>query len=217
MLNTKEEIKDWLDSRLIKKYIINDNLTVDVDGNVDLSHSHLDTIPIKFNIVLGDFSCGWNKLTSLEGCPINIKGNFYCGYNKLTNLEFCPKVGINNFGCAHNNLTSLKGCPNIVRGSFFCENNNLISLQGCPEQIGDSFYCMDNPLTDIENFPNMIKNNIMVDADIWFKGKNVKNCIPFNEFIIANKLVIAEIELLNLNSKNYIEHLDNKTIKKHKI
>ena len=38
--------------------------------------------------MIGDnFQCTTNKLTSLEGAPIDIGGDFNCGYNKLTSLE----------------------------------------------------------------------------------------------------------------------------------
>lgn len=37
MLKTKEEIIEWLDEYRIEKYIINDDLTVDAEGLLDLT------------------------------------------------------------------------------------------------------------------------------------------------------------------------------------
>ena len=35
----------------------------------------------------GGFFCNNNKLTSLEGCPINVGDFFYCSYNNLSDSE----------------------------------------------------------------------------------------------------------------------------------
>ena len=53
----------------IKNYTINDDYSLDVIGNVNLNWFSLPQIPLKFNIVSGNFSCSNNKLTTLEGCP----------------------------------------------------------------------------------------------------------------------------------------------------
>jgi hypothetical protein len=57
---------------------------------------------LNVSIVDGDFDCYVNTLTSLEGCPNEVKGYFDCHHNILTTLEGCPsKVG-HDFYC-HNN------------------------------------------------------------------------------------------------------------------
>jgi hypothetical protein len=43
-LKTKGEIKNWLDCYGIKNYTINDDLTVDVNGSVDLYDKNLSSI-----------------------------------------------------------------------------------------------------------------------------------------------------------------------------
>jgi hypothetical protein len=79
----------------IENYTINDDGTIDVDGNVYLSFNDLTELPLRFNKVTGDFFCTNNQLTSLKGSPKWISGNFNCGYNNLTSLEFSPKyVGV---------------------------------------------------------------------------------------------------------------------------
>ena len=86
-IDTKESIKGWLDSMEIKYYTINDDLTVDVDSDVDICDKNLTEIPVKFNKINGNFYCFYNKLTSLKGCPTTINGNFYCSYNKLEDIN----------------------------------------------------------------------------------------------------------------------------------
>lgn len=93
---------------LIKQsWKLNSNGTYDVNGNVNLEECEQFIDPngkltIKFNKVTGNFICGINNLTSLEGCP--------------------EKVG-SDFDCSNNNLTSLKGCPKEVGGNFDCRGN----------------------------------------------------------------------------------------------
>jgi len=59
-LKTKYEIEDWLKQSKIEKYIILDNLTVNVIGNVDLANQNITEIPVKFNIINGFFNCSFN-------------------------------------------------------------------------------------------------------------------------------------------------------------
>ena len=103
-IGKRAQIIKWLDSFGIKNYTINDNLTIDVNGYVNLINQSLTCFPsfIKFNKVSGDFYCHNNQLTSLEGCPITVGRVFYCSNNQLTSLEGCLKTVGGNFYC-HNN------------------------------------------------------------------------------------------------------------------
>jgi len=60
----------------IENYIINDDLSIDVDGAVDLYNKKLEYLPLKFNYVDGNFNCARNKLKTLEGSPKTISGYF---------------------------------------------------------------------------------------------------------------------------------------------
>jgi hypothetical protein len=92
---TIDEIKNWLNKYGIKNYTINDDLTVDVDDDVNLSYKELTKIEVQFRNVGGYFYCNNNQLTSLEGCPSTVGGYFSCYNNKLTSLEGCPSsVGV---------------------------------------------------------------------------------------------------------------------------
>lgn len=132
----------------IFNYTINDDYSIDVNDDVDLSNSKLDYLPLTFGYVSGHFDCRTNRLTSLKGCPKEVGKSFYCSNNKLVNLEYCPeKIGRSLF-CEDNMLTSLDGSPVEIPEHFNCANNELSSLKGSPKIIGDSFFCYDNKLPD---------------------------------------------------------------------
>ena len=116
-------IEKWLEEMNIKNYIINNDMTIDVNDCVELRDRNIVLLPeyIKFNRV-GEFQIRRNKLTSLRGSPDYVSGFFVCDYNQLTSLKYSPKQ-CGSFSCSANLLTSLEGCPKIVRNRFWCENN----------------------------------------------------------------------------------------------
>ena len=83
---TYEETKNWLDDMDIDNYTINDDLTIDGDGDVIISDIGLKKIPVKFKSVGGDFNCGSNQLTSLKGSPDSVGKGFYCGHNPIEEI-----------------------------------------------------------------------------------------------------------------------------------
>ncbi len=164
----------------IKNYTINDDMSISVDGNVDLSYRNLKFIPIKFKEVSGHFSCRCNKLISLKNCPETV-GGFYCSHNHLTSLKYCPETVGDDFDCDNNKLTSLEGCPKEVGGYFSCSSNNLTSLEGCPESVGGYFSCINNQITNFDGLPefferyiNLYENHVY---EIYNLFKNDPRCI----------------------------------------
>jgi hypothetical protein len=133
----------------MKSYIINDDGSIDVEGDVDLSYAGLTKLPIYFNYVSGNFYCQWNELTSLEGCPKVVGGNFYCSVNQLTSLEYAPKKVVGSFYCSYNKLTSLVG-PKEVGGDFICYDNPL------PKEI------IDNPKAYLNQLNRDISLNLIL-------------------------------------------------------
>jgi hypothetical protein len=147
-LITQEEIEviDQLCSyHSIEHYTINNDGTVDVDGDVHFYMGEVfSMIPIKFNQVSGSFRCNHGGLTTLKNAPSEVGGDFSCVVNYLTSFEYCPsKVG-GDFNCEYNEITSLKHCPTDVGGTFNCCNNSLTSLEYAPKRIGGNFFCTDN-------------------------------------------------------------------------
>jgi len=144
----------------INGYTINDDYSIDVDGDVKIGigkiGGSLTKIPVRFKKVSGNFICRYNFLTSLEGCPKIVGGKFCCDDNKLTNLEGGPIHVGGSYHCSTNELTSLKGCPERINGDFYCHRNKISTLKGCPIEIVGNFICHDNLLTTLDICPEII-------------------------------------------------------------
>jgi len=108
--------------RMISLYIRNGN-----KGDLDLSNLKLTVLPdiLKDITVGGNFYCGNNNLTSLEGAPKSVGASFACSNNKLTSLQ-CAHITVGgDFYCSFNKLTSLVGAPKSVGEDFICHSNNV--------------------------------------------------------------------------------------------
>jgi hypothetical protein len=150
---TEQEIIDLCSEYKIRDYQIRDDGSIDGDGDVNLYNrlGDLKKLPLTFNEIMGDFICGENNLTTLDGCPKKVHGYFYCYENKLTSLEHSPKIVEGNFVCRDNNdITSLEGLENTyIDGElsvFDC--SRLYSLKGFPKKVG-SFDCGFTPIEPI--------------------------------------------------------------------
>ena len=97
----KTEIEAWCEEMGIKRYTINSQSEIDVDGDVYLRHSTFKELPYKFGIVTGFFTLMNNKnLTSLKNCPNEVGSSFDIdGCSQLSSLEGCPKKVHFNFWC----------------------------------------------------------------------------------------------------------------------
>jgi hypothetical protein len=113
-----ETIHDICKRYNIKNYTINPDGSIDVNGDVDLYNKGFVELPLRFNKVTGCFDCGYNNLTTLEGCPRWIGGFFYCSRNELTSLEFSPDYVGDYFECTGNDLTN-NYCDTEIGGNFY--------------------------------------------------------------------------------------------------
>ena len=96
----------------LDRYTINQDGSVDVNGDVDLSNYNLKKIPLMFNKVSGHFTMFDNKISSLKGSPKEIiGGDFTTTYNNLTTLEYGPKIVSGVYRCKFNKLVNLHGFP----------------------------------------------------------------------------------------------------------
>ena len=72
-----------------------------IDGDFDISHRDIESLKklqeLNISIITGDFDCSSNLLTSLVGCPKEVKGNFICmnnyKYFKINYIQSLCKVG----------------------------------------------------------------------------------------------------------------------------
>lgn len=116
----------------IYRYTINEDLSVDVRGSVDLLRCDLTKMPFQFGEVTGDFNCGHNILETLEGCPKRVGGSFAFGYNYIESLDWFPsQVGGDIYG-SNNKLTSFEGLPSTLNGSLLLSHNDIKSFIGFP-------------------------------------------------------------------------------------
>jgi hypothetical protein len=116
-----------------------------VEGEKDVQ---LDSFQgIKFGVVSGDFLCGRNALTSLEGAPHTVGGRFDCSRNPLTSLEGSPQWVGEDFTCYQTNITSLEGGPKRAK-NFYCSECQLTSLEGAPILVEKEFSAPDNPVPE---------------------------------------------------------------------
>jgi hypothetical protein len=96
----KQDIVAWLcyhNKRHCLNYTIHDDLTVDINGDVDLVEA--TELPFKFGKITGFFDCFNYKLASLYNCPDYVGSYFECCSNNLTSLQYCPKYIGDDFHC----------------------------------------------------------------------------------------------------------------------
>jgi hypothetical protein len=152
IFESNTEIDTICENYEIENYTINNDNSVDVNGDVSLYDEKLTSIPLNFNIVNGYFGCSNNHLTSLKGCPIRVGNGFSCHSNELTSLQYSPRyVENDNFFCGYNKIKSLQYCTELIRGYFYCSDNELTSLEYHPTVYGE-FYCQSNQINTFVNF-----------------------------------------------------------------
>ena len=146
---SKEDIDSICKKFGIKNYTINEDSTIDVDGDVDLYNKRLTKFPLKFGKVSGNFSCSFNQLTSLSGAPLSVGGGFYCFNNQLKSLEGSPLSVGGNFYCSHNQLKSLDGISRRISGGIYCYSNQLRDVKGVKDGWLGRFEVTGNPVYEI--------------------------------------------------------------------
>jgi hypothetical protein len=181
---TREEVIEVCEKYRIENYTINDDLSIDVDGDVSLKGEGLEYLPLKFNYVSGYFGCSYNDLVSLKGSPQTVGGDFNCYSSGLKTLKGSPQTVGGDFNCYSNELKSLEGSPRTINGRFSCSNNELKTLKGSPQTVGGSFYCADNELRDLEHFPE-------VSGGIYIEGNTV-NLLVYTFIKKADSFMIED-------------------------
>ncbi|MCK9477048.1 MAG: hypothetical protein M0R46_14070 [Candidatus Muirbacterium halophilum] len=183
----------------IKNYIINEDGSIDVDGDVDLYNKKLKALPLKFRNVIGNFYCSYSQLISLEGSPQSVGKNFSCYKCQLITLEGAPHTIGGDFNCSVNKLTSLEGAPKSIGGDFYCGYNQLTSLEGAPQNISGIFNCSDNQLTTLDGGPKRVGDVFLCDSN------NLKNIdyLPkyYKELSIRNNPISKIIDLFTASNE----------------
>lgn len=140
-------------------FIINPDLTVDVDGDVDMKGNNdwlrdMKSLPFKFNKVSGNLNIMLNQLVDLRLCPTEVTGNFNCSYNYLKTLKGGPvRVGGNyevitkgHLSTSEFALSTLEGCPKHIGGNFDIHGNNIYTFEYFPEHLGGDLKAENTPI-----------------------------------------------------------------------
>jgi len=221
---TREEVIEVCNRYRINNYTINDDLSIDVEGHVNLAYKNLEYLPLRFNYVSGDFSCYDNKLKTLEGCPQTVSGSFDCNRNKLKTLEGCPQTVSGSFDCYRNKLITLEGSPSVVNGNLICYDNKLETLEGSPKTINGNFLCFVNKLKDLEYFPEVsdyinIRDNPVNLLVYTFIENEETDSFMIEDFIdyeiVRNGNTVMLDRLQTFIRDNDLEMPDLEEIKKH--
>ena len=140
----------------IRNYTINEDGTVDVDGNVRLYRKGLTELPLKFGRITGKFSCEFNQLTSLEGSPKWVGKDFNCGNNEIKSLEGGPEFVVGDYYSHTNKLVNFKGFPEDFEGfSNFTSNPVYYIIINIPEEKRNKFIYWCNELNAIDDDGNV--------------------------------------------------------------
>jgi hypothetical protein len=187
----------------IDNYTINEDGSIDVDGNVILYDKRLTKLPLKFS-VSGYFACDHNQLTSLLGSPISVGSDFYCHDNRLTSLDGCPQSVGRVFSCYNNELTNLEGSPKEV-GHFACYNNKLTSLEGITKMRSGDIICYDNNIKDVRGIKEgwrgrlLIHNNPVYSIFKLFPEERYDEVVEYlNEYNVIRDGKVVVLQALEM-------------------
>ena len=128
------DIKSICEDYGIIEYVINDDQTIDVIGNVSINRQGITELPIRFRNVYGSFNCYSNELTTLKGCPNRVGGDFVCSWNQLKTLEHSPQIVVGNYYCHNNKLECIKDGTSDLYGEFYSDELPIEGLEYYREQ-----------------------------------------------------------------------------------
>ena len=122
---TKQKIDEVCDYYYINNYTINNDMTVDIDGSVELFDAKLEELPLNFNRISGGFDCDDNFLTSLKGAPKYVGSHFFCSNNRLESLKYSPEYVGYQFYAFQNKIKTLEYFPEVNSGSIIIDDNPI--------------------------------------------------------------------------------------------
>jgi len=207
--STQKEIDAWLQAAGVKNYTINADMSVDVEGGVNLSKKNLTHIPVNFRHVSGSFLCEENQLVSLKGSPQSVGRVFNCSNNLLTSLLYGPKTVGASYICERNQLTSLQYIAttiNHVRQMGFyhnpsinCSYNQLSNLEHSPQHTSSSFWCAYNRLETLEGCPGSVGGAFNVSNNQLSSLEHCPQRVDGSFFCYKNPMLGSAQEMMNFN------------------
>lgn len=194
----------------IKNYNINDDGTVDVQGDVVFNMSKIKKLPIKFRHVSGSFLCAQCDLRTLEGVPNYVGGNFSLYYNKsLSSLKGSPLYVGGEYDCTNCGLETLEGIEKTdIVGSFNFTKNDIYTFDNLPKSYG-KLYIDHNPLIYLGFDVNA--SNFM---DLWDSYDPIAKI--GNDYVIyLDKLNLLRRAIFKIDTRVYFNpHMSREHIKR---
>jgi|GEM_PF-2727121 len=127
---------------------------VDLPYNYTIYRPIYSPIPDLSKIIIeGDLDVSWQHFDSLERMPKEITGSFNCSHNELGSLKGGPKKVGKHYNCSHNKLGSLKDGPEEVGGDCICTNNQRpFNLEEyIPRELGGRLICDSPDYVDLQH------------------------------------------------------------------
>ena len=221
-IKDKKFIQEWLDYYEIKNYTIQDDGTVDVDGNVYIHGRKLTDIMVKFGKVTGDFIIIKTELSNMNNLPTDcphivlddnnirtIKNIPYNCWDLSLNdnkIDFMPNLqeydNLQILHLAHNKIEKISPThPNLL--VFYIDNNKLTNLKNYPKKLdlsnaGIVSSIRNNPLVSLKNLP--------VDFNDFVTFNNI--CSEFPHIKPSSYIDDADKLLLSLTTQKYVTKKD---------
>jgi hypothetical protein len=204
------EVIDWLDKHFNKYYHIAEDGSVNIIGDVSLTHEHFTEFPVKFGKVYGNFNISFCfNLVKLNG-PTFIRDHAdFEGCHELQTLEDGPTEIGGYFDISRcRSLKNLKGGP-VKIGGYFVSNScpGLVSLEGVAKEIlGHNW--------EIEGCPNLKSLDFVPTKrgprHISIKDTPIFNLLKFLKIpelktvTVADTFDIPEIDALHRIIQKYL-------------
>lgn len=120
-IGEEKQIRDWLESHKVRNYTINNDLTIDVHGKVEVYEDLPDYI--QFNNIYGSFVALFEYVTSMKGFPRYVEKSFFISNTNIETLDNCPEE-VNDFEVIRNKkLKKIESLPKKINGiSRFYQN-----------------------------------------------------------------------------------------------
>jgi hypothetical protein len=216
----KQKVKTQCKNLGIENYTINDDGTVDVNGNLNIyltrdkvKKDEQHNILINFNKINGDVDINlqWRKAGRAGKGQLpftfnEVTGNFHANHNMLETLIGCPKKVGGCFDVRSNRLNTLEGSPETVGDYFSANSNSLDDLKGAPKYVGGNFDISDNDLKTLEGLSPRIdgtldfNNNKITSFDYYTDCKVIHAGLEDNPIYLVFYIVLKRRRVEDLSS-----------------
>lgn len=198
--------QDLEDQDIIQgEWNLNEDGSVDVDGNVVFSDDEYTSIPNKFGRVTGTFNISGTKIKSLENSPYWVGGDFDCSScESLKNLKGGPTQVCGDLLCDGTWLSSLEGSPRIIGGKMEVYDTEIKNFKGGPNEIGGDILAWSCKITSLEGLPENFNGKVDVSRNHLSTLKGLPKfvsslLVPYNSL---TKLDGCPIVLENFDCSN---------------